>query len=50
MDVPAGRVTVSPLPGTGPLSVANLRIGADTVAVEVDAGGCASVTGTAHPR
>lgn len=50
VDVPAGRLTVTPLPGFGPLSAANLRIGTDTVTVEVDAEGHASVTGTSYAR
>ncbi|WP_345364415.1 glycogen debranching N-terminal domain-containing protein [Actinoallomurus liliacearum] len=45
VDVPAGRLAVSPLPGFGPLSVSNVRVGAATVSIDVDPQGAASLIG-----
>ncbi len=46
VDVPAGRLTVAPLPGLGELSARNIRVGTARISVDVDADGRVSVTGT----
>ncbi|MEV5705706.1 hypothetical protein, partial [Actinoallomurus sp. NPDC052274] len=45
IDVPAGRLAVSPLRGFGPLSVSNVRVGAATVSIDVDPQGAVSLIG-----
>ena len=45
VDLPAGRVALSPLPGFGELSVRNLRIGPAAASIQVNPGGAVSVTG-----
>jgi hypothetical protein len=46
VDVPAGRITLSPQSGVGDLSVANVRIGSAAVSVQVDSDAGVSVLGT----
>ncbi|GAA0352827.1 amylo-alpha-1,6-glucosidase [Actinoallomurus spadix] len=45
VDVPSGRLAVSPLPGFGPLSVSNVRVGAAAVSIDVDPQGAVSLIG-----
>ncbi|GAA4627466.1 glycogen debranching N-terminal domain-containing protein [Actinoallomurus vinaceus] len=45
VDVPSGRMTVSPLRGVGALSVSNVRVGEATVSIDVDPQGAVSLIG-----
>ncbi|GLZ02843.1 amylo-alpha-1,6-glucosidase [Actinomadura sp. NBRC 104412] len=45
VDLPEGRVSLSPVPGFGPLSVRNIRIGATPLSVEVARDGTVTTTG-----
>ncbi|MFL6051356.1 MAG: glycogen debranching N-terminal domain-containing protein [Actinoallomurus sp.] len=45
VDVPAGRLAVSPLRGFGALSVSNVRVGAATISIDVDPQGAVSLIG-----
>ncbi len=46
VDVPGGRLTVSPAPGAAGLTVENLRVGDSTLSIRVDDDGTATVSGT----
>jgi glycogen debranching enzyme len=45
VDVPGATVRLSPMPGFGELTADNVRIGAASVSISVDATGAAAVTG-----
>lgn len=50
VDVPAGRITASPLPGFGALTARNVHIASDLVTITVDPDGTTAVIGPTLPH